>query len=98
VGAYVLHYADGQQAELPIVYGQDTANTWIWGLPHAPKEPGGAVAVWAGSNRAAAKSGQSLYLYRSTRENPRPEVELVSIDFVSRMSPASPFLIALTLE
>jgi hypothetical protein len=36
--------------------------------------------------------------YKSTRENPRPDVDLVSIDFVSSMSFAAPFLVALTVE
>jgi hypothetical protein len=39
-----------------------------------------------------------LYLYKSTRDNPHPDVELVSIDFCSSMSPATPFLVALTAE
>jgi len=98
VGTYVLHYADGQQAELPIVSGLDTGPWWVFYPPIAPTEPGGALPVWNGKNRRNAKDGCSIYLYKSTRANPRPEIELVSIDFVSSMSSASPFLVALTLE
>jgi hypothetical protein len=34
----------------------------------------------------------------STWENPRPEIEVTTIDFVSAMSRCGPFLIALTAE
>jgi hypothetical protein len=53
-----------------------------------------AIAVWSGNNLEAAKNGYVICLFDSTRENPRPDVELESIDFVSSMSPAAPFLAA----
>ena len=65
------------------------------------KENGSAVVVWTGSKRAADQNLADLYsicLYKSARENPRPGVELESIDFVSSMSEAAPFLVALTVE
>jgi len=37
-----------------------------------------------------------LYKFRSI--NPRPEVEIQSIDFKSAMTEAAPFLIAITAE
>ena len=33
VGSYVLHYADGQRQELPVVFGRDLDDWWFWGLP-----------------------------------------------------------------
>ena len=36
--------------------------------------------------------------HQRTYENPRPDVEIVSLDFESTMNPASPFLVAITLE
>jgi WD40 repeat protein len=98
VGSYVLHYADGQSRELPIIFGQDTSDWWRWGEPFAAQKPEDACPVWNGSNRQAAQTGCSLWLYKSTRENPRPDVELKSIDFVSSMSEAAPFMVALTVE
>jgi WD40 repeat protein len=98
VGKYILHYADGQQSELPIVFGQDTEAWWRQGPPLASEQPGAAIPVWSGSNRKTEKDGCSLFLYKSTRENPRPDSELASIDLVSSMSPGAPFLVALTVE
>jgi hypothetical protein len=98
IGRYVLHYADGGQSELPIVYGRDSFNYWFWGLPKVSDLPGHAHPVWTGHNPVAASNGAMIGLYKSTRENPRPEVEIVSIDFISDMTRASPFLVALTVE
>jgi hypothetical protein len=98
VGSYVLHYADGECREVPLLYGRDLANWWFWGLPRGSSEDRGAFAAWVGQNPDAAKNGAGICLYKSTRENPRPDVELVSIDFVSSMSFAAPFLVALTVE
>jgi WD40 repeat protein/serine/threonine protein kinase len=97
VGKYILHYADGEIRELPIVYGQDLANYWFRGAP-AIKQSASAITVWTGMNRDAAQNLESICLYQSTRENPRPRVELVSIDFVSSIAQAAPFLVALTVE
>jgi hypothetical protein len=37
-------------------------------------------------------------LYHRSWENPRPDVEVLSIDFVSRMTRSGPFLVALTVD
>jgi hypothetical protein len=99
VGSYVLHFADGQRLELPVVYGQDLRKWWFSGAPKTPLKPNGALVVWTGSNRRAAEEDNAgICLYKSTRENPVPDAELISIDFVSCRSNAAPFLVALTVE
>jgi hypothetical protein len=42
------------------------------------------------------KDGRRVYV--STWENPWPDVEIVSMDFVSAMTRCGPFLIAVTAE
>ena len=44
------------------------------------------------------EKGSTLRLYLSSYENPRPDVEVVSIDYVSAMTQAAPFLVAMTIE
>jgi len=39
-----------------------------------------------------------LRLYLTPYENPRPDLEVTSIDFVSKLTHAAPFLVALTVE
>ena len=98
VGKYVLHYSDDQERELQVKLGRDTGPWLFPGLPPAPKAPGGAIPVWVGKNLQGARIGCSICLYMSTRDNPRPDAEITSIDFVSTRSSASPFLAALTVK
>jgi hypothetical protein len=95
-GAFVLHYAGGKQAELPVVYG-DHVRDW-WSNPSEPKETRSARVAWTGSNAAAERAGASLRIFSSTRDNPHPEQSIESIDFVSAMADSAPFLIAITVE
>jgi hypothetical protein len=39
-----------------------------------------------------------IQLFISTRKNPRPGVEISSLDYVSKMTQAGPFLVAITVE
>jgi WD40 repeat protein len=97
LGSFVLHYADGQTRTLKILQGEDTAN-WVFQPMPPLHESGSAWVVWTGVNRMAARQVNLIGLYKSTRPNPRPDVELTSIDFISSMSEGAPFLVALTVE
>jgi hypothetical protein len=81
VGSYVLHYADGQTAELPLDYGKDLRNWWT--VPGEPKQTPNASVVWTGNTPVAAMNGQTIRLWKRTYENPRPDVEITHLDFVS---------------
>jgi WD40 repeat protein/serine/threonine protein kinase len=98
VGTYVLHYSDGEKAELPILFGKDTGDWWFRGVPASPSNPGDAVVAWTGYNPEAASSDAAICLYKATLSNPHPALEIQSIDFVSSVSRAAPFLAAITLE
>jgi hypothetical protein len=92
IGTYVIRYADSQRVEVPIIYGNDLRE---WCFDYDPvREIRGAVVAWTGRN-----AGQHpVRLYKATWENPWPEINVVSLDFVSAMTDAAPFLIALTAE
>ena len=96
VASYVIHYADKQVREIPVVYGQQIADLWV--DPKHPLEPTDAKVAWTGQNEAAEAYGKSLRLYRFTWENPLKEVGVASISFVSGASTSAPFLIAITIE
>ena len=100
VGSYVLHYRDGTQAELPIIYGRHVRDWWTRGAEpdEALKPLENGTVVWTGTNLDAQKNGSTLRLYLSSFDNPRPGVEVVSIDYVSAMTQAAPFLVAMTVE
>jgi WD40 repeat protein/serine/threonine protein kinase len=88
IGSYVLHYADGKQEEVPIVYGRDLTD-WVPVSADAADLQGAKLA-WKG------KDGHRVYM--STWENPRPDMEIASLDFVSKLTKCGPFLIAITAE
>ena len=96
VAEYVLHYADGRTAVLPVDYGKDIRDWWnVFG---EPAETADAVVVWTGSTPMAGRLGHRIRLWMRTYENPRPEVEITSIDLISEMAQPSPCIIALTVE
>ena len=97
IGRYRIHFADGQVVELPILYNQDTTD-W-WELDHLPRELPGAVVAWRGANpRSRATGNTAIRLFKRTWQNPTPDIEVISVDFVAEHPTTHPYLIALTAE
>jgi len=95
IGEYVLHYASGQTKIIPIVYQRHVKDWWIQDGDPIPTD---AEIAWTGENEASHKQGCNIQLYRYTINNPFPNEEINTIDFVSAMTESAPFLIALTIE
>ena len=53
-----------------------------------------STIAWSGFNSAKVV----VRLFKTTWVNPLPETEIVSLDYVSTMAPAAPFLLAVTAE
>lgn len=68
--------------------------------PRQFKMAPGTERAWTGSNPFIREiwPGESLILYKSTFDNPRPDVPITSLDYVSTMTLTAPFLVALTVE
>ena len=105
--SYVMRYADGDAVEFSILYGRDLLHLlWRPGLGLEKAEE--ATIVWRGMNSSLlATTGPTgiptdeneLRLYKSVWENPRPDEEIISIDYVSTKTQGLlPFLIAITVE
>lgn len=71
-----------------------------------PVTPDARVA-WEGTNPAATDdqkdrsgevTGKELRLYVSAWKNPRPDIEVTSLDLVSRETDSAPFFLAITVE
>jgi hypothetical protein len=73
---YVLHYADGQQAEIPVVLERHVDH---WVQP-APRPLPGARVAW--SRKLEGLEGDRAVLYSMQAANPRPDVEITAIDVV----------------
>jgi len=91
VATYVVHYADGQQWEIPVAFNRDTG---AWLLEEDPVDAAQPLVAW----RHATSGGITLQLYKMSWINPRPGVAIESLDFISRMTQAAPLLVAITAE
>jgi len=98
VARYVIHYADGQNTEVPVVLERDVAH---WLQDEAAPLPGAAVA-W--SAPLEGLEGKVAVLYSMKITNPRPDAEISSIDIVlgkddkgNPSNRAVPALLAITL-
>jgi hypothetical protein len=105
IARLVLHYENGTQARIGIVGGSDVLDWWgpIYntdsGIGRYVKSPGAELA-WVGTNPwiKARAPDFSLRLYRSTFANPHPDLAIKSVDYVSTLTDANPFLVGLTVE
>jgi hypothetical protein len=89
----VIHYANGQQQQVPINYGKDVLDWWM----NEGVDGASANAVWRGRNDASP-NGPQKGLFKTTWNNPRPDQEIATIDYRSTMTDSAPFLIAITVE
>ena len=97
IGSYVVHFADNQtRLEIPIYYGRHVRN-WHF-VPGEPPSPDDLTVVWTGENAVSKKSGRSIRLFKSTWTNLVPDMVVESIDCISSMEKAAPFLIGITVE
>ena len=98
IGRYVLHFKNGKVSEHQVVLGGNVLDWWDQlSMPGA----GRPIVGWSGGNesvRAAERFNPQIHLYLTTWENPSPDEEIVSLDFVSAGKAASPFLVAVTVE
>lgn len=95
LGEYVIHYSDGQTRSAPIIYGKNILDWWV--SPEGGKLSDAKVA-WTGSNPSTRAMNMDSQLIDYTWENPLPDVEISSVDLISDLIDASPFLVAITVE
>jgi len=95
IGMYVLNYENGQSVNIPILYQRQVTD---WVAKQGDPIPTDADIAWTGENAASKKLGYNIRLYRYTVNNPYPDLEIQTIDFVSEMTKSAPFLVAITIE
>lgn len=92
VARYVMHLRGGSRHEMIVRYRQDLMEYWRSSV--APETPLLGRLAWSGSSPA----GSRIALYEGTWENPRPDLEVESLDLVSAVGASSPIIFAVTLE
>jgi hypothetical protein len=90
-GNYLVHFADGQQQEIPLFNGTEIG-AWF-DAKHTDAE-----VAWEELDRHVATQDQNVRLYKFTWQNPRPQVEVLSLDVISAVTNAAPFVVAITVE
>jgi hypothetical protein len=76
------------------VFGKDVGNWWL-----TCKESGRAEVAWTGANEnARAVSNTTIRLYITRWTNPKPDRNVVSIDFASTKTEVAPFCVAISIE
>jgi len=90
IASYVMRYADGSTEELRLLANEDVGE---WQIGQASQHLPRANVVWTGKN-----AWGRIQLFKRSWVNPRPEVEITTLDFLSARTAAAPFLIAITAE
>ena len=90
IGRYVIHYANAQTQEVPIIFGADVRD-WRDGPVSGD---GGPAPAWQGNDKAP----NDVALFETAWTNPLPSAQIESIDMVSAMTDAAPFLVAVTAQ
>jgi hypothetical protein len=95
IGAFVLHYANGDISEVPILFGEhlrgeDSRQNQRSACPQGR-------LVW-GADSSASPADNRPRLYQTTFANPKPALEVERIEFVSKVTRCGPLLVALTVE
>jgi len=105
VAKLVLHYTDGSTREISITAGEQVFDWWAplftTGVdPRTFKTAQGTERAWAGRNPNIQKwqPDESIVLYKSTFDNPQPNIAISSLDYVSTETDTVPFLLGLTVE
>lgn len=98
IGHYLVRYTDDTTEKIPLAYGKNIRD-WV-GNPKNLTEPALAEAteVWKDTNAYVSRDGAHLRLAKFTWKNPKPDTEIRSLDFVSAMTDAAPFLMAITRD
>jgi hypothetical protein len=98
----ILHYADGSQESLDLAGGTHALRCVDALVPQeldmvpAPQ----TELAWTGTNPYLKKNNPSasLHLYRTTFDNPKPDQQVTTVDYLSTMFNPGPFLAGLTIE
>jgi hypothetical protein len=101
----LIHYGDKSTEEIDLIAGKQVFDWWFptftTGVPASYRTPAPDTELaWIGSNPYLRQyePDNSLCLYRTSIENPKPGVAISSLDYVSTLTFSAPFLVGLTVE
>ena len=97
IGEYMINYEDKSSESIAIEYGKDVRDWWF---REDEKETSRSQVAWKGDNELAKQYSCRLRVYLTTWKNPKPDLKVMSIDYMGRKNDtvAAPFCLAMTLE
>src|SRR6185436_3507236 len=95
IAAFLAHSSDHSEQQISISYGRDVRD-WY---PQSNESTEGANQniVWRGLIGEKDRPFH-IRLFKTTWTNPRPDVEISTLDYVSKVTGSAPFLLAITVE
>ena len=97
VSSFVIHYSNQKSLTITNIYGHHLRSWWT--QQKEPLNAAEAALVWMGTNhKVESDDPESMRIFKRTWQNPWPEVEITSIDFLSNHKGVGPFLVALTAD
>lgn len=97
LGKYLMHFANGETRELPLVMERNIDAPWVPTWRPRTLGPNCRIA-WTGTNPASKAHDHAIWLYTTTWDNPLPETELESIDIVTFPPRTLVYVFAITGE
>ncbi len=94
VGQYIVHYEDGTSSVISLKYMDSLRDWWFKPEDEMPKN---ATQAWTGLNDLTEKLGFQISLFKYKWENPFTDKTIISIDYISTMTNAAPFLVSISL-
>ena len=88
VGRYVVHFEDNTTETIDLTVGN---NIFVW-------DDQSTAATYGHAWKTSMRDGRVVGLGTLKWENPKPEIRITAIDFVSSVPEACPFLLAVTAE
>jgi WD40 repeat protein/tetratricopeptide (TPR) repeat protein len=100
IARYIVHFANGRQQEIPVVFGRDLRAAWS---RDASRDSNDVPALaWRGATATAgggqAGAGLTPALYRTSWSNPWPALRIEKVDFVCDTTESDVLLAAITME
>lgn len=95
VGQYIIQYEDGTSNIISLRYMDALRDWWFTREDEMPKN---ATQAWTGLNDLTEKRGAQIALFNYTWVNPFSDKTIRSIDYISTMTEAAPFLIAISVS
>ena len=97
----ISHYADSSQEELELVGGTHAlrcTGPLVPPMLHLLQAPQTELGCGVDPHLKKNDPDESLHLYRTTLDNPKPSTEVTTIDYLSTMANPGPFMAGLTIE